>query len=254
MARIIPALLYFVSAGLPAQTLSPPLEHNIEVALTPDSGEIRINDRVTVSGRDEYRFRLAPWLSVDRLALDGVDADLRNRGYDYLLRLPDKGRHQLEFVVRGAIPARADGDAAAAGGRHASSGSDGVYLPGWEAWLPHDGEEPVRFRMRVTVPASQRVVATGKLVDEQVGGESYTAAFELAQPGETPSLFAGPYRTRERQSDGLRLRTYFHAELDALSELYLDAAEAYIRRFEDEIGDYPYSDFHVISAPIPVGL
>ncbi|MDH3218082.1 MAG: M1 family aminopeptidase [Gammaproteobacteria bacterium] len=253
MTRIIAALLYFVSAGLPAQNLPPPLEHVIEIALTPDSGEIRVSDRVTFSGRDEYRFRLAPWLSIDRLALNGVAADLGNSGNDYVLRLPDKGRHVLEFMLRGSIPARSGGDAAASG-QYASSGSDGVYLPGWEAWIAHDDEEPVRFRMRVTVPASQRAVATGKLVDEKVGDQTYSATFELAQPGETPSLFAGPYRTSERLSDGLRLRTYFHAELDTLAEPYLDAAEAYIRRFRAEIGDYPYADFHVISAPIPVGL
>jgi len=45
-----------------------------------------------------------------------------------------------------------------------SSGSDGVYLPGYDAWIPHDGIEAMSYRLQVNVPVAQRAVATGKLV------------------------------------------------------------------------------------------
>ncbi|TNF90506.1 MAG: M1 family peptidase [Gammaproteobacteria bacterium] len=104
------------------------------------------------------------------------------------------------------------------------------------------------------MPQPQRAVATGKLIDEINDGDFYQAVFEVAQAAEPPSLFAGPYRIGERITDGLRLRTYFHAELVDLSDIYLDAAAGYIQRYSQSIGDYPYADFHMISAPLPVGL
>jgi len=78
--------------------------------------------------------------------------------------------------------------------------------------------------------------------------------FEVDQPAAAPSLFAGPYQVRERYSNGLRLRSYFHEELTELSDVYLDAAAGYIQRYQEGIGAYPYADFHIISAPLPVGL
>ena len=102
--------------------------------------------------------------------------------------------------------------------------------------------------------ASQRAVATGKLVEESEQGARYRASFEQTRPGESPSLFSGPYRVSELRQDGLRLRTYFHPELEAQAETYLHSAAAYIQRYQALIGDYPYADFHMVSAPLPVGL
>ena len=250
MTRLLAVFLYVASTCLSAQTLSSPVQHTIEVELTPDSGEIRIKDRLVVAGRDHFRFRLAPWLRIDGVGLKGIEAEIREQGGDYVVQLPDAMRHELDFKLSGVLPSRAADNESSA----ASSGRDGIYLPAYDAWIPDDGSERIRYRLQVTVPAQQRAVATGKLVSEQVGEGYYIASFESLQPGEAPSLFAGPYQLRERRSNGLRLRTYFHAELDLLSEMYLDAADAYIQRFQAVIGEYPYSDFHIISAPIPVGL
>ncbi len=62
-------------------------------------------------------------------------------------------------------------------------------------------------------------------------------------------MFAGPYVVAERQAGRLRIRTYFHADIADAANHYLEASEIYIRRFEAEIGPYPFDDFHVMSAP-----
>ncbi|MDH3390042.1 MAG: M1 family aminopeptidase, partial [Gammaproteobacteria bacterium] len=214
---------------------------------------VQVKDSLLVTERDHYRFRLASWLVIESLAIDGVPASALRQDYGYVVRLPDAGRHRLDFVLRGVVPPR-DAAQQASAGMFSSSGSDGAYLPGYDAWIPHDGSEPIAYRLQVEVPAAQRAVASGRLVSEQSGDQFYQAVFEATQPGEAPSLFAGPYQVRERRSNGLRLRTYFHAELEGLSDIYLDAAAAYIQRYDRAVGAYPYADFHIISAPLPVGL
>ena len=250
---IAAALLCLLSPALYAQATSQPPRHVIEVILTPSSGEIQITDSLLVTGRDHYRFRLASWLVIDSLAIDGAQVSALRRDNGYVVPLPDSGRHQLDFALRGVVPPRSDA-ATASTAMLSSSGSDGVYLPGYDAWIPHDGVEAMAYRLQVNVPVAQRAVATGKLVSEHSGDKSYEAVFESDQPAEAPSLFAGPYQVRERYSNGLRLRSYFHEELAGLSNVYLDAAAGYIQRYQDSVGAYPYADFHIISAPLPVGL
>lgn len=251
--RILAALFCYASSHAPAQSSGPLTEHSIDVLLDTDSAEILINDKLRVSGRDRYRFRLAPWLSIESLLLDGQPATVQAQGWEYVVALDGGDQHELEFTLRGVVPAR-DSQQESAPGVYSSSGSDGFFLPGYDAWIPQDQSGRIKYRMTIKVPSGQPVVATGKLVSDQDTDDGYEAEFASAAPGEPPSLFAGPYQVQERLSHGLRLRTYFHEELAPLAGSYLDAADGYIQRYRQTIGDYPYHDFHIISAPIPVGL
>jgi aminopeptidase N len=247
--RVVAATLCFASNNLFAQIPGSVAEHAIEVTLTPANGEILISDEVLVADRDYYRFRLVDWLNIESLLLDGEAVEPVRQGQGFRVTLADREQHQIIFRLRGLVPPRNASPAS-----HSSSGSDGVYLPGYDAWIPRDERGLMDYRMMVTVPPGQRAVATGKLVEERTADEAYQATFEAAYPGEPPSLFAGPYQVRERHSRGLRLRTYFHVELARFADAYLDAADTYLQRYQARIGAYPYADFHVISAPLPVGL
>ncbi len=253
MRCILAACFYFASAQLLAQTTSPAIEHAIEVVLKTESAEIQINDRLRISGRNHYRFRLATWLGIESLLLDGQQVKPQVQGSEYWLALPDNNMHELQFTLRGVVPTRSSQQDSRPG-MLSSGGDDGFFLPGYDAWIPRDESGRISYHITVTVPAGQRAVASGKFVSEQATENLYLATFETVNPGEPPSLFVGPYQVAERVSNGLRLRTYFHEELVPLAETYLEAADGYIRRYQQSIGDYPYSDFHVISAPIPVGL
>ncbi len=253
MRRILAALICFASAQLLAQVSSPAVEHSIEVVLKTDTAEILINDEVLVSGREHFQFRLATWLNIESLLLDGQEVRPLVQGPEYWLALPDSNTHELQFTLRGAVPAR-DSQQGSPPGMLSSGGVDGFFLPGYDAWIPQDESGRINYRITVTVPAGQGAVATGKLVSEQANEDAYISTFETVNPGEPPSLFVGPYQVTERLSSGLRLRTYFHEDLVPLAETYLEAADGYMQRYQQSIGAYPYSDFHVISAPIPVGL
>lgn len=222
--------------------------HDIEVDLQPASGQLRIVDRVRPGARGEYRFRLAPWLEIVRLSIDGAAiAPARRDGY-YRVDLDPGAEPELRFELRGSVPPRAAADLS-------SGGEDGVYLPGYAGWIPvGDTDERVDFRLAVRLPAGQRAAATGRLTGERETADGYRASFVADWPGEAPALFVGPYEIRERAGPGPRLRTYFHAELGLLAEVYLEAAAGYLARYDAEIGDYPYADFSIVSAPLPVGL
>ena len=121
-------------------------------------------------------------------------------------------------------------------------------------WIPVTGDERVSYHLRVEVPAPFRAVATGRLEDEEIGRNVYRATFAAGYPADLPALFIGPYEVRERQQENIRIRTYFEPGLADLAADYLRDAARYIVRYQSRIGPYPYIDFHVISAPIPVGL
>jgi hypothetical protein len=50
------------------------------------------------------------------------------------------------------------------------------------------------------------------------------------------------------------LRTYFHPEIATLAGGYLDAVLGYIDLYERWIGEYPFSEFSVVSSPTPTGF
>jgi hypothetical protein len=133
-------------------------------------------------------------------------------------------------------------------------GPEGGYLAAGSGWMPTVEADWGRYRLRATVDAGQRVVATGRLTDERSSGDRYSISVQGEGAPEPPSLFTGPYRVAERWVDGVRFRTYFHPGLEEFSDSYLRAAGAFVERYSRSIGTYPFSDFHVISAPIPVGL
>ena len=113
----------------------------------------------------------------------------------------------------------------------------------------------VTFAIEVSVPEPQVVVATGRPDGETRQGGRYAARFVSEHPGEPPSLFAGPYRIVERSGEGPLLRAYLHPELtEDLGRDYLDYSAGIIARFAERIGPYPFSAFHIVSAPLPVGL
>ena len=251
-----PALgLIFGLSLLVVELLNPVIaasfEHRVEIDWQPASGEIRIQDQLEVEGIREFRFRLATWLARIDVEVDGVKVELQHQGGDTVIDLPDIGVYLINFDLRGNVPTRDEENTREL---TSSSDADGVYLPGYDGWIPHPAGMPMRYQLTVSVPGTQRVVVTGKLVDEQLSDNIYRANFVSTPFGEAPSLFAGPYQMQQRRSQELSLRSYFHSEIADQADAYLDAAGDYIQRYQNAIGDYPYADFSIVSAPLPVGL
>jgi hypothetical protein len=144
------------------------------------------------------------------------------------------------------------------------SSPEGSYLPAGSGWYPQ-AREMFGYRLRLSLPGEQRGLVAGKLLAETLParpGEPYQASFEMRQPTDGIDLMAGPWRVREKSvarkgAPPLVLRTYFAAALDAtpgLAEAWLDDSAAYIRRYSQAIGDYPYDNFSVVAGPLPTGF
>ena len=111
--------------------------------------------------------------------------------------------------------------------------------------------------LRLEVPVTHRALSTAELSDEQLSSNYYSATYRLPEDLERVNIFFGPYSITKREiritGKPIELRTYFSPGNQRLAVPYLDALENHIRRYSQQIGTYPYNQFSVVSAPIPVG-
>lgn len=139
------------------------------------------------------------------------------------------------------------------GGRPLAN-EDGAYLPGSSRWFPGlDGQAGASL-LDVTVREPYVAVVAGQLLEEHVGETDYRARFITEGAHRAPSLFVGPWEIQEKDHDGLKLRTYLEPEQRDLGRRYMVLSAQYIDEFSAAIGDYPFSGFAIVSAPIGVGL
>lgn len=227
--------------------------YDINAKLDPESGAVSVE--VTITGVDggPPALRRADWLTIEDVTVGGSAHAFAPQQRGIMVPLSDVGPHELVISARGIIPALASGGRRSGAGS-AVSGADGAFLSGSSDWFPWNGSAPFSYRLSVSVPAGTKAVSPGKILQETETADSYTAVFASEKAFEAPSLFAGRYEISERDVGGIRVRTYFPAEIAGFSGDYLDAAGRYLTRFSAEIGPYPYEDFHIISSPLPVGL
>lgn len=262
---------FALAAGSVAEVLAAPaIHHDLEVYLDPETGSLTVNDTITLSNRNQLELRFADWLEIEDVRAKNVqvgdveDSDVHdgdqttwivNGKAGVTVPLRGNGPHKVEIRLSGTVPSEKDPDTGTGARADAGTGPQGSYLFGSSGWLPQTGDGIMSYQLKVSVPSPYQAVSSGRLIDESVSDDTYSATFTAALALGPPSLFAGPYQIREsRTDDDIRLRTYFHPELADFAETYLDTAERYLERFAGEIGPYPFEDFYIISAPLPVGL
>ena len=136
---------------------------------------------------------------------------------------------------------------------------EGVYVPDAAVWYPRPDTLDMTYRMSISAPSPFRAVTAGRLTDEQVSRVGNRAVFESGRPLPGIDLIAGPYSVDEKvvtlaRDRMVRVRTYFHAELQTHAQLYLDSAARYLTRYDRRIGDYPNPAYNIVSAPLPTGF
>lgn len=238
----------------PPALASGAVHHDIKLAVNPDDGKIAVTDRITVTGRRNLTLSVAPWMRMSDIRVDGNPMRDSAPSTSLLLTLPSTGRHQVDVAAKGVIPKNDADMVRQRAGQGPVARGDGLYLPGWTHWFPSTSDAAAGYRLTIETPAAHRAVATGALQSEDLGAKANRSVFASQTSLEPPSVFAGPYTVTERRLGKIRLRTYFHRSAANLAESYLEAAEGFIGQFEQQIGAYPFSDFHIVSAPLPVGL
>ncbi len=140
-----------------------------------------------------------------------------------------------------------------------TSGEAGTFLPDSSGWYPYIAGKLASYRVSIELPPGQRAVVPGRLVEESESADGYRARFEFPAPTGGIDLMAGPYSVETRKMRGaggksIQLRTYFHPQLEDLALGYLDSVEGYIDFYESWIGEYPFTEFSVVSSPTPTGF
>jgi hypothetical protein len=227
--------------------------HDIRLSLDPDTGVLEAVDRVRIHGGGRVDFGLDPVLTVSAVRVDGRGATPSRRAGGWSVDLGRSGTHEVTVDYGGTLTPL-DPSVPGAVGRRAFAGTAGSYLPASVHWFPRFRSAVLTYRVEVRVPAAQRAIAPGRLVEERLTANGWRAVFASEAPARGIVVMAGPYRVETRDVGAITLKTYFHPEIARLSGDYLSSTAGYVERYAKRIGPYPYSAFAVVSGPLPVGL
>jgi aminopeptidase N len=187
------------SSLAPASAAGEP-HYIVQLSLQPALRELHVRMRVSLPAGAERRFQLGRGFSVKTMAIDGQTVDPVGQTWP----LPT-GR-SVEIVYTATLPGL--GAVQAIGELAPFADPEGSYVP---LVRMNSGLAAGAFTYDVTVdvPAGQRAVAPGRLVEERESEGRSIARFVFEKPVWELSVFAGPYVVGETMHGPLRLRTYF---------------------------------------------
>lgn len=253
LAAVFCALLAAAAGAAPA-----PAEYDIAVRIEPAERTLEGTATIVIHDRGAMDLRLGRRFAVESVELDGKALDRAAHAW----RVPP-GAASRRMVVRwrGALAALDTSldHRQVLGNAQPVAGERGTFLPASSRWYPLAENALASYRVAIDLPAGQRGIVPGRLVEETERGGRRVARFDFPHPAEGIDLMAGPYGVEERVVTSragrpLALRTYFHAEVAALAASYLDSVAEHLARYERVIGDYPFAGFSVVSSPTPTGF
>ncbi|MDJ0894716.1 MAG: M1 family aminopeptidase [Alphaproteobacteria bacterium] len=255
MLRPATALVLAGLAGIGPALAGPP-QLDLDVRLEPAGRTLEVTGRIVLEpGPGTVTLALAPRFEVTRFAVDGREAAVQRgpRGAWQATLASGQDDHVLEIDYRGTLAPLDEGQGRG-GGVGPVADPRGSFVPERAGWLPRVDGKVFTYRITLDVPEDQRALVPGRLDAEAVEAGRYRATFtsETPQPGLV--LLAGPYEVTERIHNGVRLRTYFVPEIAELADGYLDDTARYLDLYQSWVGPYPFSAFHVVSGPLPLGL
>jgi hypothetical protein len=266
------ARLRAAAAGLMALAAAPAVaqdarvehvHHALHVTLDPATRQLRVADEITLRGGGTAAMTLGAQFEVREATLNGqrLPVPLRMQAQQrWSLELGAHGEHRVVLRYGGALAPLVETDhRGTLEGLPPMASARGSYLPAGTGWYAQIGDHLFDYRLLLELPAGQRGLVPGRLSDERDTGQGYRAAFHFTHPVGGIDLFAAPYVVRERmlnRADAapIRLRTWFHPQVEALSEGYLDALERYLTMYGEWLGAYPFTEFSVVSSPLPTGF
>lgn len=241
------------------------VEYDITVKIDPVNRTLEGKSLVTVHRPRELQLLLGAGYEVTQAEFNdgplGIGREQANQ--PHIWNIPFHFRQQIQFLIqwKGVLaPLDIALDHRQTLARPvAVSGVDGTFLPDSSDWYPRIAGQFARYKVSIELPPGQKGLVAGRLIEESDSEQGYRATFEFSHPAEGIDLMAGPYAIDTLMHHNIKqkpvqLRTYFHPQISQLSKDYLDAVKGYLDRYESEIGEYPYSEFSVVSSPTPTGF
>jgi len=262
--RASAVLVAWALASVGASVHAQPVHYDISVRIDPAARTLEGKAHIAVAAPDATTIALGRTFMVESIRVNGAAVATRGteRGNQRIWPIPaHSGGHRFEIQWHGALePTDPSLDHRRTLAHPvATSGSSGTFLPSGSGWYPAVGTLLGSYRVAVDLPAGQRGVVPGRLVEEALSESRARSVFEFAHPAEGIDLMAGPYQVETRtvrtaHGSEVALRTYFHPEIAELSGGYLDSVQGYLELYEAWIGPYPFTAFSIVSSPTPTGF
>ncbi|KAB2887953.1 MAG: PDZ domain-containing protein [Desulfobulbaceae bacterium] len=239
---VIVLLLAAIAAPSPAVTvIGQQGEYDLAVSFSPASHALTGTARITLPPGSGLGLDLGG-LSISGLLLrhgDGRETSpVAGNGRIDLPAEPD----MREMFVSYSMQATGAGDDVI--------DSDGIVLLG--RWHPVP-DRRMRFSLQARLPPGFVAISESDRFPLAVDGDTASASF--SQPLQTLHFAAAPYAIDSLEvRPGLQVHTLFFPGERQLAASYLESAAGYLRRFERDIGPYPYNHYVVAANRRPTGL
>ena len=120
-----------------------------------------------------------------------------------------------------------------------------------EGWHP-GVDQPMLFRLSCTVPDGFIAISESDHFTTRATDNRFS--FSFSRPLFAIHLAAGPYVSEKlKVREGLFVHSLFFHEDRQLAEDYLKKAAGFIKRYEEEIGPFPYNHYVIVENRLPVG-
>ncbi len=115
---------------------------------------------------------------------------------------------------------------------------------------------PMRYRVTATLPKGFTAITESDTFPlPRTSPQSNTVQASFSRPAGSIHFIAGPYTLHKQQvRENLFVYSLFFPEDEGLAEEYLQAAAAYLNRYEREIGPFPYKHYVIVENLRPTGL
>jgi hypothetical protein len=137
-------------------------------------------------------------------------------------------------------------------GVSATISPNGVFILGGANWYPQTTRDR-SIVITVQAPRGFLAVTSGDLIEHRDLAQQTLSRWRCDPVVEALSLAAGPFIHRRQPLNGISAATYFTADLDRLSPLYLSASAEYLQLYQDLFGPYAFSQFAVVQNFFPTG-
>jgi aminopeptidase N len=261
---VVTAAFATSSATSGATAVSPEVHYDIAVRLDPVARRIEGRSVITANTPEELTLVIGRRFEVMHGRVDAAPlgpAATIGRMRAWRIFGDEKLPRRIEIHWRGELVAldTALDHHQTLGRNDPASGEAGTFLPDSSGWYPHLADKLASYNLTIELPTGQRGIVPGRLAEETESAEGYRARFEFPAPTGGIDLMAGPYTVDTRTIRGaggkpIQLRTYFHAPIADLAPAYLDSVKDYLELYESRIGEYPFSEFSVVSSPTPTGF
>jgi hypothetical protein len=233
--------------------------HRLQVQLTPETGELSVEDELTLAGSATHLL-IGSDIKVTAVEQSGLPIPFA------VLKSDVPGAALLRWMGRaGDITIRAEANFAppAKGAEVAMEyqamaiaariSDAGAYISPSAGWYATGEESLSHFDLTVSVPHGWLVVSEGHTVAEHSNAQHTTAQFAAPFRVEGIHICAGPYLRQAKEAGDVRVETYFFAADSSLAPTYLEATGDYIERYSRQFGPYPFKRFAVVENFMPTG-